>query len=73
MSENKNNNKVKKVVFPKWANKLPAIIAVNLILVVLFLVYLFSYWFSPSHLEIGYQPLQPIPYRSSISRRNVRR
>jgi hypothetical protein len=49
-------------VFPKWANKVPAMIAVGLICVVTFVVYLFWYWFSPNHLEIGYQPKQPIPY-----------
>lgn len=49
-------------VFPKWANRLPAMIAVGGICLVSFIVYLFWYWFSPNHLEIGYQPKQPIPY-----------
>ena len=52
----------KKVIFPKWSNKVPAIIGVSIVGLVLFLVHLFSYWLAPSHLEIGYQPIQPIPY-----------
>ena len=48
--------------FPKWSNKLPGILTVILVLSVLFVIHLFDYWLSPSHLEVGYQPEQPIPY-----------
>ena len=47
---------------PKWVNKLPAIILLSLLGLLLFVIYLFYYWFSPKHLEVGYQPQQPIPY-----------
>ena len=56
----KENNK--RFIFPKWSNKVPAMIAISVIGIVTFVVYLFWYWFAPSHLEIGYQPEQPIPY-----------
>lgn len=59
-SEDKKNPN--RVVFPKWSNKVPAIIGLNILFVILFVIYLFAYWFSPSSLEIGYQPEQPIPY-----------
>ena len=43
MSTDKNN-----FVFPKWVNKIPVLIAVSLIGIVLFVIYLFWYWFSKS-------------------------
>ena len=52
----------KNFVFPKWVNKVPAIIAVSVVGILMFVVHLFWYWFSPNHLEIGYEPEQPIPY-----------
>ena len=30
------------------------------------LVFIIWYWFSPKHLEVGYQPKQPIPYDHSL-------
>tara|TARA_B100000427_G_scaffold103252_1_gene85374 strand:- start:30999 stop:31697 length:699 start_codon:yes stop_codon:yes gene_type:complete len=52
----------KNFVFPKWVNKVPAIIAVSVVGILMFVVHLFWYWLSPNHLEIGYEPEQPIPY-----------
>jgi hypothetical protein len=49
-------------VFPKWSNKVPAMILVGVVLTVMFVIHLFWYWFSPNHLEVGYEPVQPIPY-----------
>tara|TARA_E500000178_G_scaffold229229_1_gene225893 strand:+ start:86 stop:748 length:663 start_codon:yes stop_codon:yes gene_type:complete len=49
-------------VFGKWVNYVPAVILSTLLFTVVFLIYLFYYWFAPSHLEVGYQPEQPIPY-----------
>ena len=48
--------------FPKWANKVPVFLFVGFVLGILFVIYLFGYWFSPMHLEVGYEPIQPIPY-----------
>ncbi len=58
----KKKGKNRNFYFPEWSNKVPAILGVTIVLVVLFIIYLFWYWFSPNHLEIGYQPEQPIPY-----------
>ena len=57
MKKNKNY-----FVFGKWVNYVPAVILSTLLFTVIFLIYLFYYWFAPSHLEVGYQPEQPIPY-----------
>jgi hypothetical protein len=49
-------------VFPKWTKYVPAVVVIVLVLGGLGVVHLFWYWFSPAHLEVGYQPEQPIPY-----------
>ncbi|RAP32014.1 cytochrome C [Candidatus Marinamargulisbacteria bacterium SCGC AG-414-C22] len=49
-------------MFPKWANKVPLIIATVVPLVLVSVIHVFHYWLAPSHLEVGYQPKQPIPY-----------
>lgn len=53
-------------IFPKWANFLPGIIAAVLGLVTVSIIFVFWYWFSPKHLEVGYQPVQPIPYSHKL-------
>jgi hypothetical protein len=50
------------VLFPKWTNKLPAMLALGAAAVGLFVVFVVSFWFSPEHTDVGYQPHQPIPY-----------
>ena len=59
MSKNKNRNDF---VFPAWANQLPAVILVILFSIISFIVFVFWFWISPSHLEVGYEPIQPIDY-----------
>ena len=51
-----------KNIFPKWTNKLPFIVLIGLSSLISCIVFAFWYWGSPSHLEVGYQPEQPIPY-----------
>lgn len=53
-------------VFPKWVNSLPSLIILTLLGSIVFFVYLFYVWFSPSHLEVGYQPIQPISYSHQL-------
>ena len=55
-------NNMNKNIFPKWTNKLPLFILIGLKLKVAIIVFIFVYWFTPKHLEIGYQPTQPIPF-----------
>ena len=55
-----------KFIFPKWANTLPLYLAIGLTGAFAFVVYLFWYWFSPNHLDVGYQPKQPIPFSHKL-------
>lgn len=54
------------VLFPKWTNKLPAILALGAAAAGLFVVFAVNYWFSPRHTDVGYQPFQPIAYSHKL-------
>ncbi len=49
-------------LFPKWSNRLPFYFLVGFFGLILFLIFVFWYWLSPKHTDVGYQPKQPIPY-----------
>lgn len=53
-------------LFPKWTNKLPAMLAIGAALTGLFVVSAVNFWFSPKHTDVGYQPFQPIPYSHKL-------
>ncbi|RAP23505.1 cytochrome C [Candidatus Marinamargulisbacteria bacterium SCGC AG-343-K17] len=53
-------------IFPKWANFLPVIALVTIVAILGTVVHLFWYWFSPKHLNVGYQPKQPIPFSHAV-------
>ncbi len=49
-------------IFPEWTNKLPGrIILSGGVLVILAIAGIWYYW-SPWYTDVGYQPVQPIPY-----------
>lgn len=54
------------VLFPKWTNKLPAVLALSAAAVGSFVVFAVYYWFSPKHTDVGYQPYQPVPYSHKL-------
>jgi hypothetical protein len=54
------------VLFPKWTNKLPAFLALGVAATGLFVVFVVSFWFSPEHTDVGYQPYQPIAYSHKL-------
>lgn len=54
------------VLFPKWTNKLPALLALGAAATGLFVVFVVSFWFSPKHTDVGYQPYQPIAYSHKL-------
>lgn len=60
MSENKQVSTNQ--IFPKWMNRLPLIILLTLGAVASCVIFIIWYWFSPKHLDVGYQPKQPIPF-----------
>ncbi len=54
------------VLFPKWTNKLPAVLALGAAATGLFVVFVVNFWFSPKHTDVGYQPYQPISYSHKL-------
>src|SRR3989338_11427082 len=58
-------------IFPKWTNKVPRIALVSLVCAITGIVFIFWYWFSPYNLEVGYQPVQPVPYSHKIHAGNL--
>lgn len=54
------------VLFPKWTNKVPAYLALGAGGAGLFVVLVISFWFSPEHTDVGYQPYQPIAYSHKL-------
>lgn len=54
------------VLFPKWTNKLPAMLALGAGMGAVFVVLVVTIWFSPKHTDVGYQPYQPIPYSHKL-------
>ena len=54
------------VLFPKWTNTLPAMLGLGAAATGLVVVFVVWYWFSPRHLEVGYQPDQPIAYSHKL-------
>ncbi|MGE3173311.1 MAG: cytochrome c3 family protein [Planctomycetota bacterium] len=53
-------------LFPKWTNKLPAFAALGAATTGLVVVFVVWFWFSPRHLEVGYEPEQPIQYSHKL-------
>ncbi|MBZ0154061.1 MAG: cytochrome c family protein [Planctomycetes bacterium] len=54
------------VLFPKWTNKIPAMLALGAAATGLCVVFVVSYWFSPKNTDVGYQPFQPIEYSHEL-------
>lgn len=54
------------MVFPKWTNKVPAILLVSFVSFVCFAVFAVWYWGSPKHQFVGYQPVQPVAYSHKL-------
>ena len=54
------------VLFPKWTNQVPAYLALGAGGAGLFVVLVISFWFSPKHTDVGYQPYQPIAYSHKL-------
>ncbi|MCS6901732.1 MAG: cytochrome c3 family protein [Myxococcales bacterium] len=53
-------------IFPRWTNKLPALIAIAVALGGPGLIFVIWYYFSPRHTDVGYQPKQPVPYSHKL-------
>ncbi|UCD62880.1 MAG: cytochrome c3 family protein [Candidatus Zixiibacteriota bacterium] len=53
-------------IFPQWTNKLPVIIAAAALIAVMAVVGFFWYFGSPKYTDVGYRPVQPIPYSHKL-------
>ncbi len=53
-------------VFPRWANKTVPLAGVVLGLAPVYLVFLVWYGASPKTTDVGYQPIQPVPYSHAL-------
>ena len=52
--------------FPKWTNLLRPVLAAALVLVPAYFVLLLAYGASPETTNVGYQPVQPVPYSHAL-------
>lgn len=64
MSESRHTRS--KYVFPKWTNRVPTFLLVGGLIFVSFVIFVFWYWLSPKHTDVGYMPVQPIPYSHKL-------
>lgn len=53
-------------IFPQWTNKLPLIIAVVGLFAAVSAVGGVWYYFSPKYTDVGYRPIQPVPYSHKL-------
>ncbi|RME94896.1 MAG: cytochrome C [Verrucomicrobia bacterium] len=53
-------------VFPKWTNRLPALLLVGFLLTATLVVAGVWYYFTPKYTRVGYQPIQPVAFSHSI-------
>jgi len=54
------------VIFPRWTNRIPAVIAVAAVLGVTSIVGAVWYWFSPWYTDVGYAPEQPVAFSHEL-------
>ena len=53
-------------IFPKWTNRVPIAIGIALLPISALAVTLAGYYGSPKFTDVGYRPVQPIPYSHKL-------
>ena len=53
-------------IFPKWTNHFPTVAAVAGLMVTFLVVAFVWYFFSPWYTDVGYRPVQPLPYNHKL-------
>ena len=53
-------------IFPRWTNEIPKVAPPVLTVVGAFAIFVVWFWFSPKHTDVGYQPIQPVPYSHKL-------
>lgn len=49
-------------VFPEWTNRIPLYFIVTVFIGIIILIAFFWYYGSPQYTDVGYAPVQPLPY-----------
>ena len=53
-------------VFPEWTNMVPKVVAPISLIGVVIVIASVWYWFSPKFTDVGYAPVQPVPYSHKL-------
>lgn len=53
-------------IFPKWANNAPLYAAVGMAVLALGAPAFVWYYFSPEYTDVGYRPIQPVPFSHAL-------
>ncbi len=53
-------------IFPRWVNRLPGFLAAGAFLLIIAIVAGFWYYGSQKYSDVGYRPIQPIPYSHKL-------
>ena len=59
------------VIFPRWTNLLPVMLAGGALVAAPAAVFGVWYWFSPKFTDVGYQPDQPVPFSHAMHAGNL--
>lgn len=54
------------VIFPRWFNTLPTVLAVGAPVALAAATGAVWYWFSPKYTDVGYMPEQPVPFSHKL-------
>ncbi len=57
-----NNTEKSRYIFPEWSNYVPMIVVGLIGGGLMTIIFVFWFWLSPKHTDVGYEPEQPIPY-----------
>jgi hypothetical protein len=57
--------------FPKWMNQIPTAVAVGTPVLLIGVVGIIWYFFSPKWTDVGYRPVQPVPFSHKVHAGNL--
>ena len=53
-------------IFPRWTNQTPRLITIGGLVGLGALIFAVYWWASPYHTDVGYKPVQPVPYSHAL-------
>ena len=53
-------------IFPRWTNAIPVVLGLVAPILGAGAIFTVWYWFSPLYTDVGYQPVQPVPYSHKL-------